>query len=75
MWDDYLLFVWAKGFTLLLRSEHMGIYHAGECVCVCMRGKGGGGGVVSFPDRIFYTCRKNRSDELPIPFSFKLVYC
>ena len=28
-------------------------------------------GVVSFPDCIFHACRKNRSGQLPIPFSFK----
>ena len=27
--------------------------------------------LVSFPDLIFCAHRKNRSDELPIPFSFK----
>ena len=27
--------------------------------------------LVSFPDPIFCARRKNRSDELPIPFSFK----
>ena len=35
--------------------------------------------LVSFPDCIFCACRKNRSGQLPIPFSFKcakmLVYC
>ena len=28
--------------------------------------------LVSFPDRIFRACRKNRSGELPIPFSLKV---
>ena len=35
--------------------------------------------IVSFPDRIFRARRKNRSGELPIPFSFKcagmLAHC
>ena len=35
--------------------------------------------LVSYPDRIFHTHRKNRSGELPIPFSFKcagmLAHC
>ena len=35
--------------------------------------------LVSFPDCIFRACRKNRSGQLPIPFSFKcaemLAYC
>ena len=33
--------MWTKGFTLLLCSQHMGIYHAGESVCVGGRGEGG----------------------------------
>ena len=26
---------------MLLCSQHMGMYHAGECVCVCVCGWGG----------------------------------
>ena len=35
--------------------------------------------LVSFPDPVFCTCRKNRSGELPVPFLFKcagmLAHC
>jgi len=41
VWFDHILYVWTKGFTLLLCSQHMGIYHAGESVCVGGRGEGG----------------------------------